>query len=69
MSTELGGGIAGQRLVLECENNFQHDEFGMHRARAQRDDSAAPIPVRFTARAPRTQSRCILRATAACSEA
>ena len=44
--TELGGGITGQRLMLKCEENFQHGEFGMHRVRAQRDDSAAPTPVR-----------------------
>ena len=44
--TELGGGITGQRLMLKCEKNFQHGEFGMHRVRAQRDDSAAPTPVR-----------------------
>jgi len=69
MSTELGGGIAVQRLVLECEKNFEHGKFGMHRVRAQRGGSAAPTPVRLTARAPRTQSQCILRATAACSEA
>ena len=69
MSTELRGSIAGQRLVLECENDFEHDQFGVHRALGQRDDGAAPIPVRLTARAPRTQPRCILRATAARSEA